>query len=331
VRFPLLAVALLAQACTHAPPAEAPEPGTRRLRFHYEADLAEVQPGSRELRVWIPRAQEISGIQHVLSDRLRVENAPGASVTEEASPDGANRWWHVRVPDPRPGVGFRAVTEVVRHEQRAPSFRRSGAQALSESERTALQRELGPHELVPVGGRMETIANEVAGAESNSLNTARRFYDHVLGRMRYSKDGTGWGRGDSLWACDSGFGNCTDFHSLFMSLARSRGIPARFTMGFPIPEARGAGPVGGYHCWAEFYVADLGWIPVDISEADKDPSMAEYYFGNLTEDRISFTLGRDLELVPPPRAGRLNFLIYPHAEVDGAVVSLARRFRYEDF
>ena len=59
--------------------------------------------------------------------------------------------------------------------------------------------------------------------------------------MKYSKEGKGWGQGDSVWACDSKFGNCTDFHSLFISLARGNKIPAKFEMGFPIPPKRGEG------------------------------------------------------------------------------------------
>src|SRR3712207_7840796 len=40
-----------------------------------------------------------------------------------------------------------------------------------------------------------------------------------------------------------------------------------------------------YHCWAAFAPAGRGWVPVDISEADKHPEMTDYYFGNLTADR----------------------------------------------
>jgi hypothetical protein len=74
-------------------------------------------------------------------------------------------------------------------------------------------------------------------------------------------------------------GNCTDFHSLFIALARARGIPARFIIGFPL----GTGPSGqipGYHCWAEFYSGGV-WVPVDASEAWKNPSRHDYYFGHL--------------------------------------------------
>ncbi|WP_332910143.1 transglutaminase-like domain-containing protein [Algoriphagus boritolerans] len=67
-----------------------------------------------------------------------------------------------------------------------------------------------------------------------------------------------FGRGDSNYACDSKTGNCTEFHSFFISLARSVNIPARFAIGASIPSDRNEGGIDGYHCWAEFY-ADGKW------------------------------------------------------------------------
>jgi transglutaminase-like putative cysteine protease len=149
------------------------------------------------------------------------------------------------------------------------------------------------------------------------MEAARLFYDVVNRHMRYSKEGTGWGRGDAVWACDSKFGNCTDFHSLFISLARSHKIPAKFEMGFSLPVARGAGKIAGYHCWAWFLPSGKGWVPVDISEANRNPEKLAYFFGSLTEDRIALSVGRDIVLVPPQKGPPLNFFIYPHVEVDG--------------
>ena len=92
------------------------------------------------------------------------------------------------------------------------------------------------------------------------------------------------------------------------------------------------GAVGGYHCWAKFFdEAQRRWIAVDISEADKDASMKEYYFGNLRADRVTFSTGRDLQLVPRQQAGPVNFLIYPYVEVAGKPhTSFAKAFRYEN-
>lgn len=134
--------------------------------------------------------------------------------------------------------------------------------------------------------------------------------------MKYDKTIPGWGHGDTERACDIRAGNCTDFHSLFISLARASGIPARFVIGFPL--AGKDGDVKGYHCWAEFYVSGRGWIPVDASEASKssDPALRTYLFGNLDPDRVQFTMGRDLTL-KPKTSEPLNYFIYPHAEANG--------------
>jgi hypothetical protein len=61
--------------------------------------------------------------------------------------------------------------------------------------------------------------------------------------------------------------------------------------------------------------------------------MVEYYFGNLTENRVAFSVGRDLTLVPKQDGPPLNFFIYPYVEVDGQpypAEKVQRKFSYED-
>jgi len=159
------------------------------------------------------------------------------------------------------------------------------------------------------------------------------LYDRVDDHLCYDKSKPGFGHGDVLWACDSRSGNCTDFHSLFISLSRSQGLPAKFEIGFPLPDQRGAGEIAGYHCWALYHVDGHGWIPTDISEADRHPELKEYYFGNLTENRVQFTVGRDLVLVPKQAGEPLNYFIYPHIEVNDEAwpdEKAERRFAFED-
>jgi transglutaminase-like putative cysteine protease len=136
--------------------------------------------------------------------------------------------------------------------------------------------------------------------------------------MKYDKSGTGWGKGDTLWACDAKRGNCTDFHSVFISMARSQKIPARFEMGLSLPEGQNSGQIAGYHCWAEFYTRERGWFPVDISEAWKHQEKKDYFFGAHDVNRVQFTIGRDIELQPRPHGARVNYLIFPYVELDGA-------------
>jgi len=98
-------------------------------------------------------------------------------------------------------------------------------------------------------------------------------------------------------------------------MLRSQGIPARFLIGFPIPDAD-EGAIPGYHCWAEFHDEKRGWLPIDASEAKKK-GMADAYFGTIPNDRIEFTAGRDIVLSPPQRGEPLNYFVYPYAEAEG--------------
>jgi uncharacterized protein (TIGR03000 family) len=185
---------------------------------------------------------------------------------------------------------------------------------------------------VPVGGKAMTLI-QGKRLPKDSLAAAHELYDVVNKHMRYSKDGAGWGQGDSDWACDSKYGNCSDFHSLFISLARAEKIPAKFEIGFPLPEKRGQGEIPGYHCWAKFFLEGKGWIPVDISEANKNPKLTDYYFGNLNEDRVAFSTGRDLELAPKQEGDKLNFFIYPYVEVGGKpypAEKIQKKFAFQD-
>jgi hypothetical protein len=58
-------------------------------------------------------------------------------------------------------------------------------------------------------------------------------------------------------------------------------------------------------------VEELGWDPIDISEAEKHPELRDYYFGNLTADRVGFSVGRDLNLVPQQESEPLINLFIP--------------------
>ena len=177
-------------------------------------------------------------------------------------------------------------------------------------------RFLQPEKLVPNNETFKTLAERATAGKTNDLDRAKALYDHVLSRMRYDKSGTGWGKGDAVYACDAKTGNCSDFHSYFIALARSIGIPARFAIGATIPADKNEGAIEGYHCWAEFF-ADGRWVPVDISEAWKNPKLAEYYFGHNPANRFELTKGRDLVVDPAPIGGPINFLVYPILEMEG--------------
>jgi len=197
--------------------------------------------------------------------------------------------------------------------------REYGASGDLETSSKNLFRFLRADKLVPVNGKIKRLAEEITQGKSNNLGKARAIYDYLIDKLTYSKDDPKvCGIGDSLLTLQYKKGICTDYHSLFISLVRSLGIPAKFEIGFRIPKEPQEGKLNGYHCWAKFYIKGKGWIPVDISEADKHPEKRDYFFGHIDENRIHLTTGRDIMLEHTQEPGPLNFFVYPYAELNGS-------------
>ena len=199
-----------------------------------------------------------------------------------------------------------------------------------EQDSNKLLRNLASDRLIPIDGKVAEEAFLVAGHVPTLLKKSRLLYEHIVNTVVYDKSGAGWGRGDAVYTCDIRKGNCTDFHSLFIGQSRALGIPARFIMGLPLPINKTKGTIPGYHCWAEFYLSQKGWLPIDASEASRFPEKKEMFFGSLDEHRVAFTVGRDIKL-PGSNSEPVNFVIYPHVEVDGNVYkNVETTFSFKD-
>jgi transglutaminase-like putative cysteine protease len=286
----------------------------RRFTLKYEATLKSAPEKSKDVDLWLP----VAGDTEFQKVKTTGVTAP-ASHEINVEPLLGNKILHVRVPAASLPLTVAIDYEVERTERRTDLSVPPCDAALGPEARAEF---LAPTKLVPVGAEVLKLSGFQPKA-GDELAVARQVYDHVFAKMKYDKpkEITGWGRGSTEWACEKGFGNCTDFHAYFMSLARTEKIPARFTMGLALPTDKHEGEIAGYHCWAEFFVAGRGWIPVDISEAwkaaGKTPEMVDYYFGGLTADRVELSRGRDLLLAPRQAGAPLNFLIDPYCEIDG--------------
>lgn len=297
----------------------------RTFTFTYAVEIPPQSPGIGPIDVFVPLAvsdphQDI--VRHDLEASI-----PGQEKTESRY---GNRFWHGHLDhsDGKPitiSVKYLVRRRVFQQQQLA-----SAVNNHSPKEREDLALFLGPNNRVPTSGPLiDKVRAEIPQSDPTPLGRARAVYDYVVDTMEYKKVGNGWGNGDTFWACSARYGNCTDFHALFISLARAEGIPARFEIGFPIPEDKPAGRVEGYHCWTEFHLPGVGWFPIDASEADKDPDRRDLFFGTYPADRIQFTIGRDLELGEGHTTGPLNYFIYPHVEVAGRKIEdVKTEFRY---
>lgn len=295
-------------------------PTERRFAINYTVAVDRIPTLANRVDIWlsVPHDDAYQSISHfdVTSDfsyREGFMTTSGKSKVQTG--EYGNRMFHMRLDAPaiKPSIGFEMQFVVKRREHLGLSS--SG----KESKDPNPKRWLEPDRLAPLDDKIRGRAQEVvdaAGAKTD-LDKARAIYNHIVATVKYDKTGEGWGRGD--------------FHVIFIGYARALGIPARFSIGLSIPKGRGQGAIASYHCWAEFYISGMGWIPVDASEAAKDPSKREYFFGTHDENRVEFSRGRDLNLTPKQQGEPLNYFVYPYVEVDGKpYAGVKYTFRYAD-
>jgi transglutaminase-like putative cysteine protease len=283
----------------------------RTVTLTYSFEIENLPPNASRIRAWVP-IPLMNSHQHL--EDFRVLGDWSYNIVTE--PEYGNRFIHL---DLSQGAIKRSEKIPVNITFTVTRWvYRVGDQPGDEKKETpaTLHRFLSPDRLVPIGGKIAEEARRVAGSASSPLEKAKLLYDNVVQSVRYDNTGIGWGRGDAIYACEVRKGNCTDFHSLFIGEARSLGIPARFKIGLALPKGSFEGVIHGYHCWAEFYVEGKGWIPLEASEASKNPEKKDAFFGRLDENRVEFSLGRDIRL-PGASAEALNYILYPHIEVDG--------------
>jgi len=226
--------------------------------------------------------------------------------------------------EPRCQIRYLVERTSVAHTLERACVRRLDAPVLFE-------QSLRAEQFVTVDQKTVALARNVVGQEANTLDQAQLIYDYVTSTMSYDATQQSWlGSTEHSLVCS--IGNCNDIHALFISLARSLGIPARLVLGQalePPPPGDEACDLCGYHCWAEFFAPGLGWIPVDASCACKYGKHG--LFGDLELNHVAWSVGRDIELNPPQKGERLLFFAGPYAKIDGvAHRALERRLRFTE-
>lgn len=204
-----------------------------------------------------------------------------------------------------------------------------------------IKRFLQPTKHAPLNGivRMTALSiTKIANAQT-PLEKARSIYDWVVDNAYRDQATRGCGRGDikSMLETNNLGRKSADLNTLFVGLARAAGVPARNQYGIRIDESVAHKCLGKYgnlsnaqHCRAEFYLAGLGWVPVDPADVHqlildeklthnhpKVVSLREKLFGAWEMNWVTFNHGDDIKLGNKSDVGRLPFFMYPHAEISG--------------
>lgn len=181
---------------------------------------------------------------------------------------------------------------------------------------------------VTVTSEIRNKAQEVVGGETNPYLQAKLLYYYVLNNYRYSYMPhlylDQWDIPESVYVFEHGYGDCGAQSALYAALCRSIGIPARDIGGRLLTPGKNSG-----HFWAEFYLPNYGWVPVDttadeavLMDYDLSPEVRgkinEYFFAHLDNRRLTMQRDYDIPLLPREQSRSLFHIALqdPRAESD---------------
>jgi transglutaminase-like putative cysteine protease len=190
-------------------------------------------------------------------------------------------------------------------------------------------------EFVPANDpEMKKLAKKATKGKSGILEKARGIYDWVVENTYRDPDVKGCGLGlpvRTMMQCKGG-GKCADLSSVFVTLARAAGIPARDVYGIRLATPADGDVTSAYHCWAEFYLPGTGWVMVDPADVRKMMLVNKLELKDAGEWRKKFWGGDDLlrvvleknarglALDGAAQNARQNYFMYPAAQVDGKML-----------
>lgn len=179
---------------------------------------------------------------------------------------------------------------------------------------------------------MKAIAGKAVNGKTGTLEKAMAVYNWVVENTFRDPDVKGCGLGipnRTLQVCKGG-GKCADLSTVFVTLARAAGIPARDVYGLRLGSPKNGDVTGGFHCWAEFYLPGTGWVMVDPADVRKMMLVHNLELKDAGDWRTFFWGGDDLFRCVLQQNSRnvsltgsdqkINYFMYPAAQVDGTML-----------
>ncbi len=122
---------------------------------------------------------------------------------------------------------------------------------------------LEPQKITDINEKIIKKTNELIQDQDNLFEASFQIAEWVHNNIKYDLNTlTESASQKSSWVYDNKDGVCDEITSLFISMARSAGIPARFVTGMVYSNINYQ---FGNHGWAELYFPDYGWVPFDVT------------------------------------------------------------------
>ncbi|MFH1915678.1 MAG: transglutaminase-like domain-containing protein [Nanoarchaeota archaeon] len=129
-----------------------------------------------------------------------------------------------------------------------------------------LKEYVRPTEIIDINSDIVELAAELAEGKDDLYDVVFTVGDWVKEHVEYNLSTvTANAVQKSSWVLENRQGVCDEITSLFISMLRSLGIPAKFVSGMSYTDLEIFSEKWGPHGWAEVYFPSIGWVPFDVT------------------------------------------------------------------
>jgi len=143
---------------------------------------------------------------------------------------------------------------------------------------------------------IKKLTKDITKNSKNDLDKIKSIFDFIMKNFKYCYPVKK--RGVKNLNLNKLRGDCGEYSSLFVTMCRILGIPARNSTGFVIfPKHEKISE----HGWASIYLKPYGWADIDPQYASLEKNIKtgiKKYFGQRTDYRITFINGFNIPLKP---------------------------------
>jgi hypothetical protein len=287
-------------------------------QIDYSITVGTDAPGFKKgalVRMWLPYPQEYRQQQNV----KLLSSSPGKPFIAPSAIDGptvanAQRtaYFEQRIDDPTKPIEAKISFSYTSFAY-YPKLDEKLVQPLPADWGNAYLVERLPH--IKFTPQITAKVHEIIGDETNPLAKARKIFHWVSANIPWHAEQEYCTiRSLSDWGFTNRTGDCGVQGSVFITMCRIAGVPARWQTGWETK------PVGNsMHDWSEIYIAPWGWLPADASygvQKSDDPRIADFYLGHQDAYRMIVNLDYGRPLNPPKKSFRSEPADFQRGEVE---------------
>jgi transglutaminase-like putative cysteine protease len=163
--------------------------------------------------------------------------------------------------------------------------------------------------------KIKKLADQILAGETNPLKKVQKIYNWINDSVRWASaleysimpDIPGY-------VMETRHGDCGMQTLLFMTLARSQGIPVKWQSGWMLHPGK-----VNLHDWCEVYLEGVGWVPVDQSfglQNDMDEKVRNFYRSGIDSYRLIVNDDYGRELTPKKKYPRSEPYDFQRGELE---------------